>query len=237
MVNTTDILPNTPRYLKVPLIVFNVILWILGIILIALGGVALDALKHVDGLETISIPAGLIVLGVFLIILTVVGCVVAYKEKLVGLIFYTVLILILLICLIGVGGAAFTYRNNAAAPLRLAWSRADDGTRNLTQEYFKCCGWDMIDDNLHNLTYYAISPMCAEFIYDNNTTTNVTYTIYVNPNGKPTCSKTLVDFVQNNLYLAGVAGVVIGVIEFICFLFALFLIIRLCRSPRSRSYD
>lgn len=28
MVNTTDILPNTPRYLKVPLIVFNVILWV-----------------------------------------------------------------------------------------------------------------------------------------------------------------------------------------------------------------
>lgn len=28
MVNTSDILPNTPRYLKVPLIFFNAILWV-----------------------------------------------------------------------------------------------------------------------------------------------------------------------------------------------------------------
>jgi len=229
MVNTTDILPNTPRYLKVPLIVFNVILWILGIILIALGGVAVNALKQISALETVSIPAGLIVLGVFLIILTVVGCVVAYKEKLVGLIFYTVLILILLICLIGVGGGAFTYRKNAAVPLRAAWVATSDTTRNVTQNYFKCCGWDYEDGNL---TWYPLISSDCYTPAASNTSSDI-----VNPSGFNTCSKVLTDFVQNNLYLAGVAGVVIGVIEFICFLGALFLIIRLCRSPRSRSYD
>jgi len=233
MVNTTDILPNTPRYLKVPLIVFNVILWILGIILIALGGVAVNALKQISALETISLPAGLIVLGVFLIILTVVGCVVAYKEKLVGLIFYTVLVLILLICLIGVGGGAFTYRKNAAVPLQVAWQGASNGTRTLSQDYFQCCGWSY--DANKQLTDFALSKDC----YDTttNSTDNSTIIIIVNPKNLPTCDGVLTSFVQNNLYLAGVAGVVIGVIEFICFLFALFLIIRLCRSPRSRSYD
>lgn len=47
----------------------------------------MDALKKIEALENITIPAGLIVLGVFLLILTVVGCIVAFKEKLVGLIF------------------------------------------------------------------------------------------------------------------------------------------------------
>jgi len=231
MVNTTDILPNTPRYLKVPLIVFNVILWILGIILIALGGVALNQLKKVAALESISIPAGLIVLGVFLLILTIVGCGVAYKEKLIGLIFYTIIILILLICLIGVGGGAFTYRKNAGPPLAAAWKSAavGAGARISAQNYFSCCGWDVQNNTVTYLGYiYGVANPCVAQ-YVNNTA--------IPAAGKPVCSTLVITFVQNNLYLAGVAGVVIGVIEFICFMFALFLIIRLCRSPRSRSYD
>jgi len=232
MVNTTDILPNTPRYLKVPLIVFNVILWILGIILIALGGVALDQLKKIAALESISIPAGLIVLGVFLLILTIAGCVVAYKEKLIGLVFYTILILILLICLIGVGGAAFTYRNNAEAPLATAWNRVGSA-RISAQNYFDCCGWDMNNGTIIDLGYvYPNTNPCVSGYTDTNTTSPMPIVV-----SKQVCHSVIVNFVQSNLYIAGVAGVVIGVIEFICFLFALFLIVRLCRSPRSRSYD
>jgi len=218
MVNTSDILPNTPRYLKVPLIGFNVILWILGIVLIALGGYSLHELKDLSGIEDISIPAGLIVLGVFILILTIVGCVVAYKEKLVGLIFYTIVILILLICLIGVGGGAFAYRKNTYAPLQVAWENAGDAQRNFVQTKFVCCGWTNIDNN-NTRTYLGSN--C------NNAT------VLINP----PCDTILTSYVQSNLYIAGVAGVVIGVIEFVCMLFSLFLIIRLCRSPRSRSYD
>jgi hypothetical protein len=232
MVNTTDILPNTPRYLKAPLIFFNVILWILGIILIAIGGVALDALKKISGLESISLPAGLIVLGVFLIILTVVGCVVAYKEKLVGLIFYTVLILILLICLIGVGGGAFTYRNDAATPLGVAWHNTGSGAGVALQDRFGCCGWQDVNGNRTDVRYVPDTGVDCVIVVTSNTTT--TYT--PKPGTKP-CAPIIISYVQDNLYLAGVAGVVIGVIELVCFLFALFLIIRLCRSPRSRSYD
>jgi hypothetical protein len=224
MVNTSDILPNTPRYLKVPLIFFNAILWILGIILIALGGYALNELKNVKEIANITIPAGLIVLGVFIIILTVVGCVVAYKEKLVGLIFYTIIMLILLICLIGVGGGAFTYRNDAERPLAAAWTRATDAQRNVLQGYFVCCAWEE--------TYSQPGSNCIL----NTTVVNGTKIIDVDES-KPPCRVVVVPYVQDRLYVAGVAGVVIGVIEFVCMLFSLFLIVRLCRSPRSRSYD
>jgi len=188
-------------------------------VLIALGGYSLHELKDLSGIEDISIPAGLIVLGVFILILTVVGCVVAYKEKLVGLIFYTIVILILLICLIGVGGGAFAYRKNTQAPLAVAWKNAGDGQRNYVQNRFGCCGWDDTGNNTRSFT----GSNCVV-----NGTANVDL---------PPCDGLLVDYVQDNLYIAGVAGVVIGVIEFVCMLFSLFLIIRLCRSPRSRSYD
>jgi len=230
MVNTSDILPNTPRYLKVPLIFFNSILWVLGIILIALGGYSLSQLDNLAELTSITIPSGLIVLGVFILILTVVGCVVAYKEKLVGLIFFTIFMLILLICLIGVGGGAFSYRNNAATPLNQAWQTASDAQRNLLQNYFvslyngntvPCCGWS------RDASDHPVLP-------GTNCVINGTAHIY---QPWPPCGILIINFVQKNLYIAGAAGVAIGVIEFISMLFSLFLIIRLCRNPRSRSYD
>jgi len=233
MVNTSDILPNTPRYLKVPLIFFNCILWILGVILIALGGYALSQLDNLSELTSISLPAGLIVLGVFIIILTVVGCVVAYKEKLVGLIFFTIFMLILLICLIGVGGGAFAYRQNAATPLTTAWGSASDNQRNLVQRYFTvqnsdgtitpCCGWTRTAQN--------VPVEAGSNCILNGTSVPITYL------PRDPCKDLVVAFVQKNLYIAGSAGVAIGVIEFISMLFSLFLIVRLCRNPRSRSYD
>lgn len=62
---------------------------ILGLLLIILGSVVLHELKNVSGTGldiNVGLASGLIVLGVFILILTVVGSVVAYKEHLVGLI-------------------------------------------------------------------------------------------------------------------------------------------------------
>jgi len=250
MVNTSDILPNTPRYLKVPLIFFNAVLWILGLILIIIGSWALKQLKNVSGLSiNVTLPAGLIVLGVFIIILTVLGCVVAYKEQLVGLIAYTVVILILLICLIGVGGAAFSYRGNTPSLLTKAWAKANVGVQAPIERYFDCCGWGgqlnlTANATLHSGALCILTTNTTLYNYtenSNNTGTlppvpYIVTTYSLNPNTTD-CQPTLTNYVQDRLYVAGVAGVVIGVIELVCMLFSLFLIIRLCRNPRSRSYD
>lgn len=85
---------------------------------------------------------------------------------------------------------------------------------------------------------------------DTNTTTNNNNKI-ANYDA-PDCSSVITNYVSDRLYVAGVAGVVIGVIEvcffpaflfvlicfqFVCMLFSLFLIVRLCRNPSARSYD
>ncbi|GAM28816.1 hypothetical protein SAMD00019534_119920 [Acytostelium subglobosum LB1] len=220
MVDTSDLLPKTPRYLKVPLIILNTILWLLGIVLVACGGYALSKLSHLDDIINVSLPAGIIVIGVFFLVLTVVGCVVAYKEKLVGLVFYTVFMLILLVCLIGVGGGAFSYRNDAAKPIGTAWDKATNDERNIAQEFFDCCCWTDANST------------CGS----NCQVVNETGSVVPNLN-KTTCNITVVDYVQKNLYVAGAAGVTVGVIEFISMLFALFLIVRICKNPRPKSYD
>jgi len=243
MVNTSDILPNTPRYLKVPLIFFNSILWILGIILIAIGGYALNELKEASGLIYISLPAGLIVLGVFILILCIVGCIVAYREQLVGLIVYTVIMLILLICLIGVGAGAFSYRGSTDSVLNTAWGEADVVAQQGIEHWFDCCGWGpnrTIGTDFGANTTLRNGQVCFTG-WDNTTETingtqvNITTPIF-NTNTSD-CQPTVTDFINHYLYVAGVAGVVIGVIEFVCMFFSLYLIVRLCRNPRSRSYD
>jgi len=249
MVNTSDILPNTPRYLKVPLIFFNAILWILGLLLIILGSVVLNELKDVKGLNiNVGLSSGLIVLGVFIIILTIVGSVVAFKEQLVGLIVYTIVMLVLLICLVGVGGAAFSYRDDADTVLNKAWAAEKDGSiKGHLETHFDCCGWngtDAANATLKSGVQCLLSDSTRNGPYEyfnetSNTTVefyNYTYFWRINP-ATSDCKPVISSYVREKLYIAGVAGVVIGVIEFVCMFFSLYLVVRLCRNPRSRSYD
>lgn len=57
----------------------------LGVLLVIIGSVAISALKGVGKLLDISLPSGLIVLGVFFIVLTSVGCYTSHRERLGGL--------------------------------------------------------------------------------------------------------------------------------------------------------
>ncbi|EFA82836.1 hypothetical protein PPL_04531 [Heterostelium album PN500] len=216
MVDTSDLLPKTPRYLKVPLIILNAILWILGIVLIACGGFALSKLSHLDDIINVSLPAGIIVIGVFFLVLTFIGCYVAYKEKLVGLVFYTVFMLVLLVCLIGVGGGAFTYRNNVEKPVGIAWYKATADEHKIAEDYFECCCWDLTK---------PINESCGTSCYTIDPINNQTIRV----DGKPYCNQTITEYIQKNLYVAGAAGVTIGVIEFVSMLFALFLIVLISK--------
>eukprot|EP01133_Synstelium_polycarpum_P008220 gene8220-9667_t len=206
------------------------VLAVLGLLLIILGGVAISKLSNVKEVFHVTIPAGIVVIGVFFIILTIIGCVVAYKEKLVGLVFYTVFMLILLVCLIGVGGGAFTYRNDMETPLYLAWNKSSGSDKTIVEDYLKCCSWSEVDPT-------NAGPHC---VYTEITPDNTTYLVRnssVFGQNTPFCKQTMTDFIQKYLKIAGVAGVTIGVIEFATMLFALFLIVRICNNPRSKSYD
>lgn len=254
--------------------------------LIALGGYSLNQLRSVSELVDVKLPAGIIVIGVFIVALTIVGCGVAYKEKLIGLIGYTVVMLILLICLIGVGGGAFSYRQNLRKPFTEAFKTSGPVIQNQIENYFSCCGWSVYNDSFHHITtdqysrgtYRCVVPSENNTYVDYNLTTcnnitvnnsyiddNITYfnttvienctTVFVNrtwhnstvyivkpadqmdAEGLKRCDDIVIDYTQQRLYVAAVAGVVVGVIEFVCMLFSLFLIIRLCRSPRARTYE
>jgi len=213
------------KKLKRVSIAMNCVLWMLGVLLIALGAYSLNALKGVSELLDISLPSGVIVIGVFFVVLTIVGCYASYRERLGGLAIYTMLMLLLLVCLVGIGAGTFSYRSEVMGKLGDAWYHASDGTKNVTQRVFKCCGWTNTTDK----------PVYGAFCYN---TTEYYYTPLVYADQLPynkSCNSAITSKVQDYLYVAATAAVVIGVIEFVAVLVSLFLVVRVCRNPRRDS--
>ncbi|EGC38933.1 hypothetical protein DICPUDRAFT_91330 [Dictyostelium purpureum] len=230
---SSDLLPQTPRYLKVPLIFLNSILWILGLVLLVMGAFAVSFFSNFKDFTnaanaksalsnlTTSAPAGILVIGIFFVILTIAGCYVAYREKLVGLVIYTLLMLVLLVALIGVGGKALTLKNDdILKTVGQSWYDVSNGPKNSTitklEEFLGCCRWNSSDTEGEKLCPKDKSGVIKTQGF---------------------CDKIIESQIPSKLYLVGASGVAIGVIELVCMLFSLFLIIRICRSPRSKSYD
>eukprot|EP01112_Ceratiomyxa_fruticulosa_P019431 TRINITY_DN6354_c0_g1_i1.p1 TRINITY_DN6354_c0_g1~~TRINITY_DN6354_c0_g1_i1.p1 ORF type:complete len:270 (-),score=23.69 TRINITY_DN6354_c0_g1_i1:92-901(-) len=220
--------------IRVPLIGFNCILWVLGVVLMFIGGYAFYELKDLQQIANFTVPVGFLVIGVFMTILTIVGCVVGFKGRLKGLAVYTILMFVFFAILIGVGGYAFEQRNNAPVILQAAWAHASDKQRSLLENYFStatangtqpCCGWQALDNGVR--TYPSSD---CKIITNGTNPQNATLKAE-----RPPCDSIITNFVQNKLALAGAAGITIGIIEFFSVLFSFILIIRLCCAPKNRS--
>jgi len=142
----------------------NAVFALFAILLIAIGGVAIKALSKYEFFYKNSIPSGLVVLGVFMIIVVVLGFVGMKKKHKGMLIAYLVLMLILIICEFGVGGGAIALRNDLPSTLQVTWDNSTDENRNVFQTDFACCGWEDPDD----------FPGSNCFVPANNTAPNTT---------------------------------------------------------------
>ncbi|EGC31974.1 hypothetical protein DICPUDRAFT_39101 [Dictyostelium purpureum] len=231
-----DLLPKTPRYLKVPLIFFNLVLWVLGLVLLIIGAVAVSFFSNLKDFKeaadtktalnhlTTSVPVGVMVIGVFFILFTLFGCFAAYKERLVTLVIYCFLMLILLVILIGMGGKSITLHNNdVVAVLGDSWqdvsnNQKKNSTITKLETFLECCQW--------NSTVSVDTPQFKD-LCPKDDDGNAKYIDNY-------CETELQKQLSSNLYIVGVTSIVIGVIEFFCMLFSLFLIIRICKSPRSK---
>jgi len=210
------------RKLKRTLYVMNSIIWVLGLLLVIIGAYTLLALKDVSELLPMgSLPAGLVVIGVFILLLTVVGCCTTKRGMVGGLVLYTIFMLLLLICLLGVGGGTFAYRHDVVDKLGDSWDGASDDARNMAQEYFSCCGW--------NETQSYPGSNCLVNGTSNHTEIDVGNEV-PDPS-KPPCKTRIVEFADKYLYIAAVAGVVISIIQFVAMAASLYLVIWTCRNP------
>jgi len=109
-------------------------------------GIYAQTSGNLFGIITISIPIGLIVLGVAVTLISFFGCCGAVKESRLLLGLFVFVLLILMACQIGVGIGAYIWRGHIPNEIQTAWAKVDNSTRASFQQEFTCCGFYNISD-------------------------------------------------------------------------------------------
>lgn len=142
---------------KYTLFAANLLFLIFACVLIAVGSYATT--NSIGALSGQTLPIGITVLGVFILVLAVVGGVAAYKEIRALLIVYFIVLMILTIILFFVGIAVYVERDNLDTYIDQGWQVATPDLKQSLQVLFSCCG--CCTDNFvpFNQTNYV----CDEF--------------------------------------------------------------------------
>jgi tetraspanin-13/31 len=140
------------------LIVLNIFYFIVGVILIGLGGHWVTS----NIVSSLPIIGGVVACGVFLSIISVVGLVGAAKHHQVALFFYMVILLIVFLIQFSIACACLTVSKSAQLELaKQGWSSVNDHTKQDAQQHFQCCGFAVIGLNSSDPTGMGHPPCDA----------------------------------------------------------------------------
>jgi len=203
--NKTPELTRATRCLKLTLIGANVLFLIFACVLMGVGSVAYN--HSVGPLAGTEIPVGIIVLGVFIMFLSFIGCFGAWKESRLFLGCYFFFLLMLTILLFAVGLGVYSKREEAAYYMRDGWVSAPNDVRVSFQNALSCCGLEY-DSLAKNLTYMGFPcPQPPNVKID--PTTNL-----------PTaCLGELTNLFSSSMQTVGGTGVAFAVIMFLGMIF------------------
>ena len=182
-----------------------------GIFLIG-GGSYLLAKSNLATVSVNSLAGGAVVIGLFIVITSFLGCLGTAKNKGVLLKTYLICLSVLIICELGVGISAYQLgtSNNIQNTLENTWRQlyASDPVKNIKpiQDQFRCCGY-------LNKTDAAVPGNCA----------------VITRNDMP-CMFALLHMLQSNVRIIGGAGVGLAILQILCLLFSVFLFIKLSKG-------
>lgn len=206
---------NVVRYLTLGL---NGLFILTGILLIALGGYALD--RGIPGLSSKTIAAGVVVLGVLVFVISFVGFWGAIRENRFLLIVYFSVVLLFVVIEFALGIAAYVKRDDMPVLADAQWTLLYNTERQAIEDIesaFQCCGW-------YNETDRAVPP---RFEGDLDTC------LAAYPNFRISCNATLVENLEASLQIAGGAAIAIAVIQIVCLIFACYLFVKI---PKNREH-
>jgi len=139
-------LTRSQRCFKLSLGFFNILFLIFGCVLAAVGSYALSG--HVNALAGVTVPRGIIVVGVMIILISIMGLLASWKESRLFLSVYFFFILILTVILFSVGIAVFVEKDKSGQYMSQGWRSLDymgspDSANEIRidlQNSLDCCG-------------------------------------------------------------------------------------------------
>ena len=144
-------------------------------------------------------------MGIFVMLISLVGCIGAKRESRLILGIYAVILVILIICQIAVGIAVYANQSEAVKLLTLGWNAAAPATLVLIQNYLQCCGL-----TVYNLTAApgmpasAYTGLAAQPCPDR--------TLYPSSVGQ-TCLPLMVQQIQSSYVTVGIVAIVFAVLQ------------------------
>jgi len=142
--NRTPELTRATRCLKLTLIGANILFLIFACVLMGVGSVAYN--HSVGPLAGTEIPMGIVVLGVFIMFLSFIGCFGAWKESRLFLGCYFFFLLLLTILLFAVGLAVYSKKEEAAYYMSDGWMVSPNDVRVSFENTLSCCGLYTFND-------------------------------------------------------------------------------------------
>jgi len=131
---------------RLVLIVVNIIFLIFGCVLMGVGSYAYN--NHGIGAFTgVTLPLGIVTLGVFIMFLSFLGCLSAWRESKIFLAFYFFFLVLLTFLLLVVGIAVYAKKNDAGSYIDSGWNSSSDDVKSSLQSFFWCCGLNAWNDS------------------------------------------------------------------------------------------
>jgi len=125
--------------IKISILATNFIFLIFGIVLLAVSAYWLNS--SVSQLSGSTLPIGILCLGVFTLMVAVLGASASWKESAVGLLIYLVILLLISITLFSVGIAIAVSANNSVSNSIISgWNWSSPSVKIQLETSFACCG-------------------------------------------------------------------------------------------------
>lgn len=131
---------------KNALIGLNILYILVGFILI--GVAAYGQTSNI--ISSISLIGGIVACGVFLLLVSLLGLVGAFKHHQVILFFYMVILFLLFLIQFSIACACLAMDENQQRSLtQTGWKLADPSLKREAQSFFQCCGYDNATQSLN----------------------------------------------------------------------------------------
>jgi len=151
-------LSKAHKALKIVLVVFNVIFLIFGCVLMGVGSYAYNN-NNLGSLTGVTLPLGIVTLGVFIMFVSFLGCLSAWRESRVFLGFYFFFLALMTFLLLVVGIAVYVKKNDAQSYIESGWISASPDIRGGLEWSFTCCGLRYFNDSYANWALCPLDPV------------------------------------------------------------------------------
>lgn len=224
------------RFVKYMLIIFNLIFLLAGLALVIIGAVAaakLTPYSTVAGVHFNGVGIFIIIIGIVIFLISLFGCLGAYKENYCLLITFVILMVVSLLALIAAIITAFVMRNqvkhlieegfNSTIPKYNQTKKEDVITKlwNEVQQDMQCCGSSSSDDWIHNKDLNKTNSVpdrcCTSFKENCGEGERVLNTTDIYRRG---CADKVSDLIFKNVVAVGGAAAAIAILQFIGIIFA-----------------